>query len=86
MSQRTGSSCSLKNESKIERKIQGPTEEKKVTPLERFRSLARSVQSQGRWTKALQSKVAEEHSKEFKINQANGGNSEILSFNASGKL
>ena len=70
----------------IEQNLQLKVEEKKVTPLERFRSLARSVQSQGRWINALQSKIAEEHNKEFNVSrrQSRGGE-EILSFNASGK-
>ena len=79
------SSSSTENCSEKEQKVQDPKVEKIVAPLERFRSLARSVQSQGRWTKALQSKIAEEHSKEFKISQQSGGLTEILSFNVSGK-
>ena len=70
----------------IEQNLRFEVEEKKITSLERFRSLARSVMSQGRWTKDLQSKVAEEHNREFNVSrrQSRGGE-EILSFNASGK-
>ena len=70
----------------IEQNLRFKVEEKKITPLERFRSLARSVMSQGRWTKDLRSKVAEEHNREFNVSrrQSRGGE-EILSFNASGK-
>lgn len=59
--------------------------ESKPSAIDRFRSLARSVQSQGRWTKALQTKIADEHSKEFQINQESGGSNVILSFNVNGK-
>ena len=71
---------------KIEQNLQLKVEEKNVTPLKRFRSLARSVQSQSRWTKALLSKIAEEHNREFNVSrrQSRGGE-EILSFNATGK-
>ena len=70
----------------IEQNLRFKVEEKKITPLERFRSLARSVMSQVRWTKDLLSKVAEEHNREFNVSrrQSRGGE-EILSFNASGK-
>ena len=70
----------------IEQNLRFKVEEKKITPLERFRSLARSVMSQSRWTKDLRSKVAEEHNREFNVSrrQSRGGE-EILSFNASGK-
>ena len=75
---------STENYTEKEQKIRVPGSEKKMAPLERFRSLARSVQSQGRWTKALQSKIAEKHRKEFNISQQSGGHTEILSFNVSG--
>lgn len=70
---------------KEKQEIHDSKSEKKMPALERFRSIARSVQSQGRWTKDLQSKIAEEHSKEFKISQQADGNAEMLSFNVSGK-
>lgn len=57
------------------------TEQSKPSPLEKFRRLARSVQSQSRWTRALQSKIADEHSKVFQINQESG---KVLSFNSGG--
>lgn len=57
------------------------TEQSKPSPLERFRRLARSVQSQSRWTRALQSKIAGEHSKVFQINQES---EKVLSFNSGG--
>lgn len=66
-------------------KSSGSEQSKPVSPRERFRRLARSVQSQSRWTKALQSKIADEHSKDFQINQESGGSHVILSFNANGK-
>lgn len=57
------------------------TEQSKPSPLERFRRLARSVQSQSRWTRALQSKIADEHSKVFQINQES---EKVLSFKSGG--
>jgi len=60
-------------------------EESKLSPLERFRRLARSVKSQSWWTKALQTKIADEHSKEFHIHQKSGQTDVILSFNANGE-
>ena len=75
----------LSSSIKEEQEIHDSKSEKKIPTLERFRSLARSVQSQGRWTKALQSKIAEEHSKGLKVSQQAGGNNEMLSFNVSGK-
>lgn len=59
--------------------------ESKPSPLERFRRLARSVKSQGWWTKALQTKIADEHSKEFHIHQNSGQTDVILSFNVNGE-
>ena len=61
------------------------TEESKLTPIERFRRFARSVTSQGWWTKALQTKIADEHSKEFHINQKSGQTDVALSFNVNGE-
>lgn len=61
------------------------TEESKLSPIGRFRRLARSVQSQGWWTKALQTKIADEHTKEFHINQKSGQTDVILSFNVNGE-
>ena len=60
-------------------------QESKLEPLERFRRLARSVKSQGWWTKALQTKIADEHSKEFHIHQKSGQTDAVLSFNVSGE-
>ena len=61
------------------------TQESKLAPLERFRRLARSVKSQGWWTKALQTKIADEHSKEFHIHQKSDQTDVVLSFNVSGE-
>lgn len=61
------------------------TEESKLTPIEKFRRLARSVKSQGCWTKALQTKIADEHSKEFHIQQKSGQTDVVLSFNVNGE-
>lgn len=72
--------------SEIEQTFQPKVEERKVTPQERFRRLARTVQSQDRWTKALQSKIAEDHKREFNIcRRQSREREEIFSFNASGK-
>lgn len=61
------------------------TEESKLSPIERFRRLARSVKSQGWWTKALQTKIVDEHSKEFHIQQKSGQTDVVLSFNVNGE-
>ena len=71
--------------SESENKEQFLETKRTMTPLQRFRSIARSVLSQNQWTKALQTKIAEEHSKEFNINRESGGQAEVLTFNASGK-
>lgn len=72
--------------SSSEQKVKCPgTEEPKSSPKERFRRIARSVQSQSRWTKALQTKIASEHSKDFHITQKSGESNLILSFNANGE-
>lgn len=91
MSQRIKSSSSLNDDvqnmiSSSEQKVKCPgTEEPKLSPIDRFRRIARSVQSQSRWTKALQTKIAGEHSKEFQITQKSGDSNLILSFNANGE-
>lgn len=61
------------------------TEKPKLSPIDRFRRIARSVQSQSLWTKALQTKIAVEHSKEFHIVQKSGESDMILSFNTNGE-
>ena len=55
-------------------------EELKLSAIGRFRRVARSVQSQGCWTKALQTKVADEHSN-LKSDQTDVN----LSFNVNGE-
>ena len=85
MNSNSGCSSSLEKEGEKDQKIKEDKEEKEMAPVERFRSLARSLQA-NRWTKALQSKIAEEYREEFNITQQNqGGSDEILSFNVIGK-
>ena len=79
------SSSSVTSDTKNQQKVQEAKEGKKMTPMERFHSLARSVQSQNRWTKSLQSKIAEQHSREFSTNRKQSQGEEALSFNVSGK-
>lgn len=55
-------------------------EKSKLSKIEKFRRVASSVGSQGGWTKALQTKIADEHS-----SQISGQTDVSLSFNANGE-
>lgn len=91
MSQRRKSSSLLKDDgqNKISSSMKKvkclETEQLKLSPKNRFRRIARSIQSQSWWTKALQTKIADEHSKEYQILQKSGESNSVLSFNTSGE-
>ena len=76
----SGNSLDNDGENQSASSAKNDREESKLSKIEKFRRVASSVGSQGGWTKALQTKIADEHS-----SQISGQTDVSLSFNANGE-